>query len=141
MKYATKNYIGKNKNSRKAKAKTTAPTVGRICRVHKTPKRHERNSERPTEISSDKSITDGFLKCTFLPKLKENDFQKSASSEQNLTQIQRENAKLESDFYQSLSQMALHYRLNTMTTRHFGYPYNMALALKFFKCSLKWVRL
>jgi hypothetical protein len=38
MKYATKNYIGKNKNSRKTKAKTTAPTVGRICRLDETDK-------------------------------------------------------------------------------------------------------
>ena len=137
MKYATKNYIGKNKNTRKAKAKTTAPTVGRICRVDKTPKRHERNSERPTEISSDKSITDGFLKCTFLPKLKENDVQKSVSSEQNLTQIQRKNAKTEKDFYNSLSQLEEHYGLNPISTRHFGYPYNMALAIDDIQKQLK----
>lgn len=139
MKYATKNYIGKNKNTQRTrtKTKTTAPTIGRVRKVDETGQKRFGNSERPTEISSDKSITDGFLKCTFLPKLKENDFQKSASSEQNLTQIQRENAKLESDFYQSLSQMALHYRLNTMTTRHFGYPYNMALALDDIQKQLK----
>ena len=95
------------------------------------------NSERPTKISSDKSITNGFLKCTFLPKLKENDVQKLASDEQNLIQIQRKNAKTESDFYQSLSQMAGHYRLNPMTTRHFGYPYNMALAIDNIQKQLK----
>ena len=137
MKYATKNCIGKNKNSRKTKAKTTAPTVGRVCRVDKTPKRHERSSERPSEISSDKSITDGFLKCTFLPKLKEKNVQKLASDEQNLTQIQIKNAKSERDFYQSLSQMAEHYRLNPTTTRHFGYPYNMALAIDDIQKQLK----
>ena len=137
MKYATKNHIGKNKNTRKTKAKTTAPTVGGICRLDKTPKRHERNSERPTEISSDKSITDGFLKCTFLPKLKENDFQEFVLNEENLIQIQRKNAKTESDFYQSLSQMAEHYGLNPMTTRRFDYPYNIALALDDIQKQLK----
>lgn len=137
MKYATKNYIGKNKNSRKTEAKTTASTVGRICRLDEAGQKRFGNSERPTEISSDKSITNGFLKCTFLPKLKENNAQKLASDEQNLTQIQRKNTKLESDFYQSFSQMAVHYRLNTMTTRHLGYPYNIALALDDIQKQLK----
>lgn len=137
MKYATKNYIGKNKNSRKTKAKTTAPTIRRICRLDETRQERFGNSERPTEISFNKSTTNDFLKCTFLPKLKENNAQKLASDEQNLTQIQRKNAKLESDFYQSLSQMAVHYRLNTMTTRHLGYPYNIALALDDIQKQLK----
>ena len=137
MKYATKNCIGKNKNSRKTKAKSTASTVGRICRLDEAGQKRFGNSERPTEISSDKSITNDFLKCTFLPKLKENNAQKLASDEQNLTQIQRKNTKLESDFYQSFSQMAVHYRLNTMTTRHLGYPYNIALALDDIQKQLK----
>jgi len=137
MKYATKNNLGKSKNTRKTKAKTTASTVGRICRLDEAGQKRFGNSERPTEISSDKSITNGFLKCTFLPKLKENNAQKLASDEQNLTQIQRKNAKLESDFYQSFSQMAVHYRLNTMTTRHLGYPYNIALALDDIQKQLK----
>ena len=108
MKYATKNNLGKSKNTRKTKAKTTASTVGRICRLDEAGQKRFGNSERPTEISSDKSITNGFLKCTFLPKLKENNAQKLASDEQNLAQIQRKNTKLESDFYQSFSQMAVH---------------------------------
>ena len=137
MKYATKNNLGKSKNSRKTKAKSTASTVGRICRLDEAGQKRFGNSERPTEISSDKSITNGFLKCTFLPKLKENNAQKLASDEQNLTQIQRKNTKLESDFYQSFSQMAVHYRLNTMTTRHLGYPYNIALALDDIQKQLK----
>lgn len=137
MKYATKNNLGKSKNTRKTKAKTTAPTIRRICRLDEAGQKRFGNSERPTEISSDKSITNGFLKCTFLPKLKENNAQKLASDEQNLTQIQRKNTKLESDFYQSFSQMAVHYRLNTMTTRHLGYPYNIALALDDIQKQLK----
>ena len=127
MKYATKNNLGKNKNSRKTKAKTTAPTVGGICRLDETRQERFGNSERPTEISSDKSITNDFLKCTFLPKLKENNAQKLASDIQNLIQIQRKNAKTESDFYQSISQLAEHYGLNPISTKHFGYPYNCLL--------------
>ena len=137
MKYATKNNLGKSKNTRKTKAKTTASTVGRICRLDEARQERFGNSERPTEISSDKSITNGFLKCTFLPKLKENNAQKLASDEQNLIQIQRKNAKTESDFYQSLSQLVEHYRLNPMTTIHLGYPYNIALALDDIQKQLK----
>ena len=137
MKYATKNNLGKSKNTRKTKAKTTASTVGRICRLDEAGQKRFGNSERPTEISSDKSITNGFLKCTFLPKLKENDFHKSELNEQNLIQIQRKNAKTESDFYQSLSQLVEHYRLNPMTTIHLGYPYNIALALDDIQKQLK----
>lgn len=137
MKYATKNNLGKSKNTRKTKAKTTASTVGRICRLDEAGQKRFGNSERPTEISSDKSITNGFLKCTFLPKLKENNAQKLASDEQNLTQIQRKNTKLESDFYQSLSQLAEHYGLNPISTKHLGYPYNIALALDDIQKQLK----
>lgn len=134
---ATKNYIGKNKNSRKTKAKTTTPKVGRICRLDEAGKKRFGNSERPTEISSDKPTSDGFLKCTFLPKLKKNDFQKSISSEKSLIQIQRKNAKTEKDFYQSLSQLAEHFGLNPISTKHFGYPYNIALALDDIQKQLK----
>ena len=137
MKYATKNYIGKNKNSRKTKAKTTAPTVRRIFGLDETRQKRFGNTERPTEISSDKPTSDGFLKCTFLPKLKKNDFQKSISSEKSLIQIQRKNAKTEKDFYQSLSQLAEHYGLNPISTKHFGYPYNIALALDDIQKQLK----
>ena len=134
---ATKNYIGKNKNSRKTKAKTTAPTVRRIFGLDETRQKRFGNTERPTEISSDKPTSDGFLKCTFLPKLKKNDFQKSISSEKSLIQIQRKNAKTEKDFYQSLSQLAEHYGLNPISTKHLGYPYNIALALDDIQKQLK----
>ena len=137
MKYATKNYIGKNKNSRKTKAKSTASTVGRICRLDEAGQKRFGNSERPTEICSDKSTSDGFLKCTFLPKLKENIAQKLASDEQNLTQIQRKNTKTERDFYQSLSRLTEHYGLNPISTKYFGYPYNIALALDDIQKQLK----
>ena len=137
MKYETKNYIGKNKNSRKTKAKTTAPTVRRIFGLDETRQKRFGNTERPTEISSDKPTSDGFLKCTFLPKLKKNDFQKSISSEKSLIQIQRKNAKTEKDFYQSLSQLAEHYGLNPISTKHLGYPYNIALALDDIQKQLK----
>ena len=138
MKYATKNYIGKHKNSRKTKAKTTEQTIRRICRLDEAGQKHFGNSDRPTEISSDKSTTNGFLKTTFLPKLKENNVQKLlVLGEQNLIQIQRENTKTERDFYQSLSRLTEHYGLNPISTKYFGYPYNIALALDDIQKQLK----
>ncbi len=126
---ATKNNIGKNQNTRRKQAKTTAPTIGRICRLDETEQRHCRNSERPTEICSDKSTSDGFLRTIFLPKFKETDFQKSTSTERNLIQNQRKNTKTERDFYQSLSQLVEHYNLNPMQTKEFEFPYNMVLSI------------
>ena len=134
---ATKYYIGKSKNSRNTKAKTATPTIRRIYRVDETEQKRFGSSERPTEISSDKSTSNGFLKCTFFPKLMENDVHKLALDEQNLIQIQRKNAKTERDFYQSLSQLAKHYGLNPMETKHLGYPYNIAIAIDDIQKQLK----
>lgn len=134
---ATKNYIGKSKTSRKTKAKTATPTIRRFYRVDETEQKRFGNSKRQTEISSDKSTSNGFLKCTFFPKLMENDVHKLASDEQNLIQIQRKNAKTERDFYQSLSQLAKHYGLNPMETKHLGYPYNIAIAIDDIQKQLK----
>ena len=134
---ATKNYIGKSKTSRNTKAKTATPTIRRIYRVDETKQKRFGSSERQTEISSDKSTSNGFLKCTFFPKLMENDVHKLASDEQNLIQIQRKNAKTERDFYQSLSQLAKHYGLNPMETKHLGYPYNIAIAIDDIQNQLK----
>ena len=61
--------------------------------------------------------------------MKENDLQKSTSSEQTLIQNQRKNIKRERDFYQSLSLLAEHYNLNIKSTKEFEFPYNIALAL------------
>ena len=127
---ATKNHIGKNQNPRRKQAKTTAPTIGRICRLYEAKQRHSRNTKRPTEISSCESTSNGFLKTTFLPKIKENDFQKLMSKKtSDLQQIQRNNAKTERDFYKSLSQLAEHYGINQMPTKDFEFPYNIELSI------------
>ena len=120
MDYATKNHFGKNKNSRRTKTKGTAPTIGRIYRMDKTPKRHQRNTEGQTEIRSCATTTDGFLKSTFLPELK---------AENRVEQDGDNSIKIEKDFYQSLSQLAEHYQIQPKPTRDFGFPYNVALAL------------
>lgn len=135
---ATKNNIGKNTNTRRAKTKTTAPTVRRIFGVDEAGQRCIGNPKRPTEISSDSTSSNGFLKTTFLPKLKENNFQKSTSgTKHQLNQIQRKATKTERDFYQSLSQLAEHYGIKPMPTKDYDFPYNIALSIQDIKKQLK----
>ena len=127
---ATKNHIGKNTTNRRTKTKTTAPTDRRIYLLDEAEQRHGRNTKRPKEISSCESASIGFLKNTFLPKFKENDFQKSIpKSSRNVNHIQRKNAKTERNFYQSLSQLEEHYGIYPMETEDFEYPYNIVLSI------------
>lgn len=117
MNYATQNHIGNNQHTRTAKATEVAPTVGRVRKVGAKTKRCRPSAERQTEIRTDSNATNGFLKCTFLPKLK------TAQSVQACKKTER-------DFYQSLSQLADHYSIELMQTRQdYGFPYNMALAM------------
>ncbi|WP_426474830.1 hypothetical protein [Chryseobacterium balustinum] len=127
---ATKNYIGNNTTTRRTKAKTTAPTDRRLYLLDEAKQRHCRNTKKPKEISSCESTSNGFLKTTFLPKFRENDSLKLfGKSRKDLNQIQRKNAKKESDFYQSLSQLAEHYGIYPMETKDFEYPYNISLSI------------
>ena len=137
MNNATKNSIGKNTTTRRAKTKTITPTIGRFSGMDETRQRCIGNPKRPTPIRSDKTASNGFLKTTFLPKFKENDFQKSISKEDNLIEIQRKKSKTERDFYKSLSQLTGHYRLNPMPTENFVFPYNIALSVWNIKKQLK----
>ncbi|MDV3879042.1 hypothetical protein [Chryseobacterium salviniae] len=117
MNYATQQNIGNNPYTRTAKATEVAPTVGRVRTMDAKTKRRRPSTERQTEIRTDSNATNGFLKCTFLPKLK------TAQSVQACKKSER-------DFYQSLSKLAKHYSIEPMPTRQdYGYPYNMVLAM------------
>ncbi|MES2267072.1 MAG: hypothetical protein V4520_09945 [Bacteroidota bacterium] len=117
MNYATQQNIGHNQYPRTAKATEVAPTVGRVRTMDAKTKRRRPSTERQTEIRTDSNATNGFLKCTFLPKLK------TAESVQACEKTER-------DFYNSLSNLAEHYRIEPMQTRqNYGYPYNMVLAM------------
>lgn len=127
---ATKYYIGKNSTTRRTKAKTTAPTDRGIYLFDEAEQRHGRNTKRPTEVSSCKSASNGFLKTTFSPKFRENDSQKLfGKSKKDLNQIQRKNSKTEGNFYRSLSQLVEYYGINPMETKDFEYPYNIVLSI------------
>lgn len=119
MNYAQTYHIGDNQSTRKKTTKTIVPTVERVCQLVAKTKGRKRNSERQTEISSNTNVANGFLKTSFLPKLKET----------NSVQPCKKTVKTERDFYTSLSQLAEHYKIEPIQTNQFEYPYNMALAI------------
>ncbi|SDW52904.1 hypothetical protein SAMN05444410_103202 [Hydrobacter penzbergensis] len=120
MEYATQYYIGHNPNAQTAKAKKAVQTVGRVHSMDAANKRRTRNRQRPTEVSANTNVANGFLKTTFLPKL---EIMKTAQSPMEVE-------KIEADFYYSLCAVARHYNgFEPMDTRTFGYPYNIALSV------------
>lgn len=121
MKNETQNHIGHHSTARRQKAKATAQTVKGIRTMDASAQRQFGNRERPTEISPRFTASDAFLKTCFLPLLKETEIAKRQS--------ERKIAKTERRFYKSLSQLAEYYDIQPMPTRHFGYPYNIRLAL------------
>lgn len=119
MNYATSYYIGSNIPARKTKATAVTPPVRRICQLDEADKGHQRDAQRQTQVNTNNTTANGFLRATFLPRLK---------TEQSLQACTRSD-KTENDFYASLSSLATHYSIEFMQTRGFGYPYNLALAL------------
>ncbi len=119
MYYAAQHHIGHNQNTPTTKATTVTQTVGTVRRLDAKAKGCKRNTKGQTAIPADSNAANGFLKCSFLPKLKE----------LQTVQSTGKSAITERDFYQSLSQLAAHYGIQAMQTKQYGYPYNIALAL------------
>jgi hypothetical protein len=119
MNYATQHHIGHHQNPTATETEYFAQTVGRVRRLDAKTKKRRRNKKRQTEIGTDSGATNGFLKCSFLPKLQEAQTVQACGKPE----------KTERDFYQSLSKLAWHYGIQTMQSRQYGYPYNIALAL------------
>ncbi|AZA56476.1 hypothetical protein [Chryseobacterium shandongense] len=119
MNYATQHHIGNYQHTRTATTTAITPTVRRVRPLVTKAKRCKPGAERQTEIRTHSNATNGILKCTFLPKLK------TAQS----VQACKKTAKTERDFYQSLYKLAEHYSIEPMQTKHFGFPYNIALSM------------
>lgn len=119
MYYATQYHIRYNQNTPTTKTTTVTQTVGAVRRLDAKTKGCRRDRKGQTAIPAGSHAANGFLRCSFLPKLKEPQTVQSAGK----------SAKTERDFYQSLSQLAAHYGLQAMQTKQYGYPYNIALAL------------
>lgn len=119
MNYATQHHIGNYQHTRTKTTTAITSTVGRVRPLDAKTKRCKPGAERQTKICTNSNATNGILKCTFLPKLK---------TEQSV-QAYKETAKTERDFYQSLSKLAEHYRIEPMQTKDFTFPYNIALGM------------
>ena len=119
MNHATKYPIGNYQRTRTKNTTATAPTIGRVCTMDAESQKHKRSTQRQTEIRTNSNATNGFLKCTFLPKLK------TVQS----VQACKKTAKMERDFYKSLSQLAEHYDIEPLQTKDYDHPYNIALAM------------
>lgn len=116
MNYAQTYHIGNYQPTRTETPKAIAPTIRRVRKLATKTQRRKRSTERQTAIRSDYNVTNDFLKCRFLPKLK------TAKSVQACQKTER-------DFYQSLSRLAEHYNIEPIQSQHYGYPYNIALAM------------
>jgi len=116
MNYATQHHIGNYQHTRTETTTAIAPTVGRVRQFDAKTKGRKPSAERQAEIRTNSNVTNGILKCTFLPKLK------TASSVQACQKTER-------DFYKSLSKLAKHYRIEPMQTNSFKFPYNITLAM------------
>ena len=116
MNYATQHHIGNYQHTRTETTTAIAPTVGRVRQLDAKTKRCKPSAERQAEIRTDSNVTNGILKCTFLPKLK------TAQSVQACQKTER-------DFYKSLSTLAAHYSIEPMQTKDFDFPYNITLAM------------
>lgn len=127
MNYAQTYPIGNYQNTRTATTTTVAPPIKRVRQLDAKAKGCKRSTQRQTQISTDRNVANGFLKCTFLPKLKET----------KTLQACRKSDKTERDFFQSLSKLAEHYQIEPMQGKQFPYPYNMALAMSDMEEKLK----
>ena len=127
MDYAKDNYFGNSATTRAKKTKTASRTARRVYGLDAETQGHRRGTERQTKVCACGDATDGFLKVSFLPRLQEN----------KTVQACGDISKMESDFYSSLDSLAGHYHIVPMATRHFEYPYNMALAVSDLEEKLK----
>lgn len=110
-------HIGNYPYPETATTTAIAPTIGRVRPLDATPKRCQRSTERQTAIRTDSHVANGFLKCTFLPKLK-------ASKT-----VQTCKTTTKRDFYTSLTQLAENYQITPLQTENFGFPYNIVLSM------------
>lgn len=110
-------HIGNYPYPETATTTAIAPTIGRVRPLDATPKRCKRSTERQTAIRTDNHVANGFLNCTFLPKLKAT------------KTVQACKTNTERDFYTSLSQLAEHYQITPLQTESFGFPYNIVLSM------------
>lgn len=127
MTYATTYCIGNIQNAPRTQAKAITPTVKRVRKLDAKTERRKRNPKGQTAVRASNYVANGFLRTSFLPTLNETE----------TVQACRDNIKMERYFYHSLSRLAEHYSIIPKETQSYGYPYNIALALKDIEEQLK----
>ena len=123
MIYATTNHIGDISNAQKQRAtkKTAIQTDRGVLSLDTETKGRRRNQKGQTETRSERYVADGFLKSAcFLPRMEETE----------TIQSFRNNAKMERDFYTSLSTLAEHYGIQPIQPQSMSFPFNIGLILK-----------
>ncbi|MCY1662571.1 hypothetical protein [Chryseobacterium sp. SL1] len=119
MNYATTHHSGNGNSTRRKKTTPIEPTTARLYPVDETDEGCAGNQKGQKEIRPRNHAPNGFLKTTFLPRLKEG----------HSVQACLGNEHMERDFYISLSILSEHYGIIPIEVRQFSYPYNMALSL------------
>ncbi len=119
MNHATAHHKGNRSRSHRPQTETTSPTASEIRRLDAKDKRCGRTAKGQAQVGSQRNASDAFLKCTFMPKLREDS---SA-----IFSIGQE--EMERDFYLSLSLLAEHFSIESIDSRSYGYPYNIAIAI------------
>ncbi len=120
MTYAATYRIGNISDAQRNQTKAIAPSVKRVRRLDAATEGRKRNPKGQTTVRTSIHAANGFLRTCFLPRLEETE----------TVQACRNNAKMERDFYSSLSQLAEHYGITPKPTQSLDYPYNIASALK-----------
>ncbi|MBO0356223.1 hypothetical protein J0656_19555 [Muricauda ruestringensis] len=98
---------------------TTAPQHGRILQGNETAKGCRSNTGRHRPLRSRFHVADGFLKGQFLPRL----------CPSRATDVPSDPEQREAECHHSLALLCRYYGIRPMATRHFGFPYNVELAL------------
>ncbi|MGJ1501404.1 hypothetical protein [Sphingobacterium multivorum] len=119
MNHATAHHKGNRSRSHRPQTETTSPTASEIRRLDAKDKRCGRTAKGQAQFGSQRNASDAFLKCTFLPKLRED----------SCAVFSKGQEEMERDFYLSLSLLAEHFSIEPIDSRTYGYPYNIAIAI------------
>ncbi|ATL48936.1 hypothetical protein COR50_18160 [Chitinophaga caeni] len=119
MKHATTDYSRNDQHAHFHPATAATPAIEPVRGLDAKAKRRSSSKEGQATVRTPGSLTDAFLKTTFLP----------VQEKEICTATGKEAIKTERDFYQSLSGLAAHYGIEPLPTREYGYPYNIALSL------------
>ncbi len=109
------------------KRKQPLSSFGGVRKLDAETKRCAGNQEGQKEVSSHNHVADGFLRTSFLPKYRESE----------MTRISSKSAKLERDFFKSLSKLTEHYSIEISKKDQLGFPYSIFLTLADVKKQLK----